>query len=80
MVVLLKVAHRLFHRRPGIAEESEILSLGQNEVAVNHEHELRVQILPPVRVLPGKLIYVEEWILFRHAQIMGNRSLSLANA
>src|SRR6202000_2650420 len=58
--------------RPGLPEKSGLVPAGKDVVAVDHQHELGVEIFPVVRVLPAWFIDSYKWIAFRHSQIMGH--------
>jgi fructose-1,6-bisphosphatase II len=65
-VILLQVVHGFFHCGPGIREKLFVLAPGEHVIAIDHQHELAVEVLPIIRVLPAELINPKEWIFVRN--------------
>ena len=51
---------------------------GQNVVAIDHQHEFGIEILPVVGVLPAGFVDGNKWIAFGHAEIVRDCALFLA--
>ena len=78
VIELAKIFDRVFHRRPGLAQKLLILATGQDVIAIDHEHKLRVEIFPVIRVLPAGLVDGDEWIAFGYSEIVRHRPNLLA--
>src|ERR1700681_2885026 len=79
-VVLLQMLKRLLHRRPGGAQKFRIFLASENVVAINHEHELAVQILPVVSILPTERINLSKRIFLGDSKIVRYCAFGFANS
>jgi len=67
-----EVVHCLHNSRPGVA--SELGRRDEQDVAPDLEHELAVQVLPDVDVLPVVDVRPQEGIFTRAAQVVRHRA------